>query len=285
MNLYGITKYKAKHVILMFLCISYILPFALGASCKVDADCSGLSHCENHICVHKGFFPITVREIAGLVLIFIASLLANASGIGGGGLYVPILMVFNGFTLKESTPISKFMIFAGAIIAFIIGLIKNRNPEKGVGSSIDMNLVSYLVPFIIMGTQVGLVINIVAPQIILIIIMVIVMVFSSVKLMMSAFKILHNENQRFEAEAALQAAKEEDKKLEEEVLIDEAEEIKNKDENKVQDDNNLVKKEDENENSKLNDTSINPNNKEEEKKQNLLGQDDISVYTLISESR
>lgn len=184
---------KRKIYLIMIILSLCIYESIQGGSCNVDDDCGALNYCENKECTHKGFFPITVREMIGLLIIFIASALANASGIGGGGLYVPILIVLNGFSLKDSTPISKFMIFCSALVAFIIGIAKKHNPEKGYGSSIDMNLVSYMVPFIVMGSQIGLVINITFPQLILIIIMTLVLIFSTIKTFMSAARIYKEE--------------------------------------------------------------------------------------------
>jgi hypothetical protein len=42
-----------------------------------------LNQCEENICSHKTFLPITTQEIIGLICILFGSALSNAGGIGG----------------------------------------------------------------------------------------------------------------------------------------------------------------------------------------------------------
>lgn len=174
-----------------------LLKFSFSSEkCKINLDCNFNNLCINEQCIHKPILPITIKEVIGLVFILISSFLANASGIGGGGLYVPILMVCNGFDLKDSTPVSKLMIFGGATTAFIINLIYSKNPEKGVGPAADLTLVSYVVPFIVVGTQLGIMINIMFPHVVLIAIMICVLVFSTIKTFKKAFKLYKEESKK-----------------------------------------------------------------------------------------
>lgn len=150
-------------------------------SCKVDLDCHKFNSCVDNTCTHKSFFPITIEEMSGLLLLCLSSLLANASGIGGGGLYVPILIMFNHFDFKDSIPISKIMIFSGALTSFIYNIKYNIHPERNAGPQLDITLISYMVPFIVLGTQIGIAVNVILPELVLLILMVIVLIFSTVK--------------------------------------------------------------------------------------------------------
>jgi hypothetical protein len=46
------------------------------------------------VCVHKDIFPIQGIEIVGTVIITVLMALSVMSGVGGGGIVVPLLMFF-----------------------------------------------------------------------------------------------------------------------------------------------------------------------------------------------
>ena len=48
----------------------------------------------DHVCIHKGVFPLQGIEIGGTVVLTILMALAVMSGMGGGGIIVPLLMAF-----------------------------------------------------------------------------------------------------------------------------------------------------------------------------------------------
>jgi hypothetical protein len=163
------------------LILTIIKELSAAGTCKVNLDCHKFNTCINQTCIHKGFFPITFEEFSGLLLLFLSSLLANASGIGGGGLYVPILIMFNHFDFKDSIPISKIMIFSGALTSFIYNIKYNTHPERHFGPQLDVTLITYMMPFIVLGTQIGIAVNVILPEIILLVLMVLVLIFSTVK--------------------------------------------------------------------------------------------------------
>lgn len=56
--------------------------------------------------------------IAG-VLCFIAASISSAGGIGGGGLYIPILTIVTGVDLKTASSFSAFMVMLNCVISLI----------------------------------------------------------------------------------------------------------------------------------------------------------------------
>ena len=62
-------------------------PFLMCAADKVSED-------GDHVCMHKGVFPLQGIEIGGTVVLTILMALAVMSGMGGGGIIVPLLMAF-----------------------------------------------------------------------------------------------------------------------------------------------------------------------------------------------
>lgn len=94
-------------------------------SCILDKDCDKQPFficSEKNICVHKEVFPIHWLEFIGTVVLPVLLGMANVGGIGGGGLIIPFLMTFWGFTTKESIAISNMTIAVGAIIRFFMSL-------------------------------------------------------------------------------------------------------------------------------------------------------------------
>lgn len=86
-------------------------------------------------------------------------------GIGGGGLTVPLLMTFWGFTTKESIAISSFMQFIGSLVRFFYS-INSVHPEKPT-THIDYGIVIVMLPLVILGSFIGVLINIILPPVIL----------------------------------------------------------------------------------------------------------------------
>ena len=135
--------------------------------------------CVNHKCVHKSFLPPTNEEIIGALSIVVGSAISNAGGIGGGGLLIPILILILKFSTNEAIPISKLMIFTGAVTAFIMGL-KNKHPNRN-GIPLDVNVAGLLIPMLLFGTMVGVSLNKVMPPSIILICLTFVLIVNTVK--------------------------------------------------------------------------------------------------------
>lgn len=138
-----------------------------------------MNYCINGICKHKDFFPITPKEVIGAVLIIIGSALSNAGGIGGGGLLVPILILYLNFNTKEAIPISKLMIFAGSLTALLMGL-KNKNPYRDA-TAIDYNIAIVVIPLVLFGTMIGVTLNKIFPPSIILICLTIILIINTYK--------------------------------------------------------------------------------------------------------
>jgi uncharacterized membrane protein YfcA len=123
--------------------------------------------------------PATAREITGLICIIVGSALSNAGGIGGGGLLIPILILILKFETHEAIPISKLMIFTGALTAFFMGL-KNKHPYRD-SIALDYNIAGVLIPMILFGTIVGVTLNKIMPFSIILICLSFVLVVNTYK--------------------------------------------------------------------------------------------------------
>lgn len=63
---------------------------------------------------------MTPGEWAGCFTLMIVIALANAGGIGGGGLLIPIFIVLFQFNAIQSVPLSNFSILTAAIVRLAI---------------------------------------------------------------------------------------------------------------------------------------------------------------------
>lgn len=76
-------------------------------------------------------FPPTWLEIIGLVVIFAISALANAGGLGGGGMQTPYLMVFFNLSIFECVPLANLFGLIATSTRFLINYKQTHpNPEQ-----------------------------------------------------------------------------------------------------------------------------------------------------------
>jgi uncharacterized membrane protein YfcA len=152
-----------------------------------------LNKCDQGKCVHKFIFPITITEIIGLGFIFIGSALSNAGGIGGGGLLIPILLLMLKFYTHEAIPISKLMIFTGAVTSFMLGF-RQKHPTRN-SITIDYNIPLLIVPLLLFGTMVGVTLNKVFPPWIILISLTFVLIINTYKTCKKGRDMYEKENQ------------------------------------------------------------------------------------------
>ncbi len=91
--------------------------------CVRDSDCQNTPYWEcnlkTNICDHKDIFPIFPLEFVGIIVLPIVLALANAAGVGGGGIIVPFSIVFWSFGTKEAIALSTFSIFISSIVRYV----------------------------------------------------------------------------------------------------------------------------------------------------------------------
>ena len=114
-----------------------------------------------HTCVHK---PLFLPEVTGLdwitmVLVFVIAALALASGIGGGGLYVPMLNLLLRFRPHTAVGLSQALIFGGSLGALLVNAREHHPTSKGSRPLIDYGLAAFLSPAEMAGAQLGVMLN------------------------------------------------------------------------------------------------------------------------------
>jgi uncharacterized membrane protein YfcA len=99
------------------------------------------------------------------MIISVIMALSVMAGIGGGGIVVPLCMMFFNFGTKEAIPLSGFSIFACSLLRFIMN-INSKHPEKDA-VAIDYNLAIVMLPTVLMGSLIGVFINVMFPSLML----------------------------------------------------------------------------------------------------------------------
>ncbi|XP_009800425.1 sulfite exporter TauE/SafE family protein 3-like isoform X1 [Nicotiana sylvestris] len=99
------------------------------------------------------------RVIVGSVIGFFGAAFGSVGGVGGGGIFVPMLTLIIGFDPKTSTAISKCMI-TGAAGATVYYSLKLRHPLLEL-PIIDYDLALLFQPMLLLGISIGVVLNVI----------------------------------------------------------------------------------------------------------------------------
>jgi uncharacterized membrane protein YfcA len=102
-------------------------------------------------------------EIGGTAVLTLLMALAVMSGIGGGGIIVPLLIIFYKLDTKNAVATSGFTILTGSVTRYLITL-NERHPDKDA-TCVDYSITNVMLPAILMGSIIGVFFNIAFPDI------------------------------------------------------------------------------------------------------------------------
>jgi uncharacterized membrane protein YfcA len=132
-------------------------------------------------------------EILSTFLIFSMSGLAGASGVGGGILYVIIFITLLNFNPSSAVALSHFTIVGTSFTASFIKMF-HRHPARN-RPLIDYDIISILISPLLIGTTIGVMLNIASPYWLILLILIVGLSFSISSTVMSAKKHYIQENQ------------------------------------------------------------------------------------------
>ncbi|KAK7399726.1 hypothetical protein VNO78_10915 [Psophocarpus tetragonolobus] len=134
----------------------------------------------------KGFYQhnwpsmkVGWRIIVGSIVGFLGSAFGNVGGVGGGGIFVPMLTLIVGFDQKSAIAMSKCMITGGATATIFYNL-RQRHPTLDL-PLIDYDLALLFQPMLMLGISVGVAFNVIFPDWILTVLLIICFVGISAK--------------------------------------------------------------------------------------------------------
>jgi len=112
---------------------------------------------------HPGFGSapgVRPNTVAAWVLSFLAASVSSAGGVGGGSLFLPILNLVAGLSLKRATAYSSFMVTGGAAS----NVLYNLACTGGGGPLIDYDIALLFQPCLLLGVSIGVVCNVMFPE-------------------------------------------------------------------------------------------------------------------------
>nr|KYP65186.1 hypothetical protein KK1_011415 [Cajanus cajan] len=117
--------------------------------------------------------------VVGTFVGFCGAAFGSVGGVGGGGIFVPMLSLIIGFDAKSSTAISKCMIM-GAAVSTVYYNLKLRHPTLNM-PIIDYDLALLIQPMLMLGISIGVVFNVVFPDWIVTILLIVLFLGTSTK--------------------------------------------------------------------------------------------------------
>ncbi|KAG8379959.1 hypothetical protein BUALT_Bualt07G0143800 [Buddleja alternifolia] len=119
------------------------------------------------------------RIVLGTVIGFLGAALGSVGGVGGGGIFVPMLTLIIGFDPKSSTAISKCMI-TGAAVATVYYNLKLRHPSLDI-PIIDYDLALLFQPMLVLGISIGVFFNVIFAEWMVTVLLIILFIGTSSK--------------------------------------------------------------------------------------------------------
>jgi len=137
-----------------------------------------------------------LKDPLGICLSTIGTVLAVAlcsgGGIGGGGILVPLYILLDGLDEHHAIPLSKVVIFGAAFTDFWLYRTL-RHPVQKWRSLIDYDLAVIMEPLILFGTVVGVLLNVILPELIVGIALIILLTYTAYRMFAKAKQIRDKE--------------------------------------------------------------------------------------------
>ncbi|XWS18247.1 hypothetical protein CRYUN_Cryun32bG0026900 [Craigia yunnanensis] len=123
---------------------------------------------------------LSASTVLAGVFCFIAASISSAGGIGGGGLFIPILTIVAGLDLKTASSFSAFMVTGGSV-ANVMYNLRTKSAKFGGKILIDYDIALLSEPCMLLGVSVGVVCNLVLPEWLITILFAIFLAWSTFK--------------------------------------------------------------------------------------------------------
>ncbi|KAK7261582.1 hypothetical protein RIF29_27896 [Crotalaria pallida] len=117
--------------------------------------------------------------IVGTLITIFGAAFGSVGGVGGGGIFVPMLVLVIGFDTKSATAISKCIIM-GAAISTVFFNWKLKHPTLDVPIT-DYNLVLLIQPFLVLGISIGVILSEIFAGWMLTVLLIILFIGTSIK--------------------------------------------------------------------------------------------------------
>lgn len=137
--------------------------------------------------------PTAPIIVAG-ALSFAAAVISSAGGIGGGGLFIPILTIVAGFDLKRASSFTAFMV-TGVTIANVGFNVLIKGKRNGGETLIDYEIALLSEPCMLLGVSIGVICNIMFPDWLITVMFAIFLAWSTFKTFKSGISYWKRESE------------------------------------------------------------------------------------------
>ncbi|KAF5748247.1 hypothetical protein HS088_TW04G00199 [Tripterygium wilfordii] len=117
--------------------------------------------------------------VVGTIVGFCGAAFGSVGGVGGGGIFVPMLSLIIGFDPKSATAISKCMIM-GAAASTVYYNLKLRHPTLDM-PIIDYDLALLIQPMLMLGISIGVIFNVIFPDWMVTVLLIILFIGTSTR--------------------------------------------------------------------------------------------------------
>lgn len=140
------------------------------------------------------------KIVVGTIIAFFGAAFGSVGGVGGGGIFVPMLTLIIGFDPKSSTAVSKCMI-TGAAAATVFYNIRQRHPTLDL-PLIDYDLALLFQPMLVLGISIGVGFNVLFPDWLITILLIVLFLVLSTLSFSKGVQAWKNESIKQNEEAA-----------------------------------------------------------------------------------
>ena len=92
--------------------------------------------------------------------------IASVAGLGGGVVFVPLMMAFFHFKTKETVAMSLAIVFESGVIRTMVFSFWAQHPDRKT-TEIDFNTIRVVYPLFLVGSYFGVLTSIALPEVIL----------------------------------------------------------------------------------------------------------------------
>ncbi|KAG0467203.1 hypothetical protein HPP92_018783 [Vanilla planifolia] len=132
------------------------------------------------------------RVVVGSTIGFLGAALGSIGGVGGGGIFVPMLTLIIGFDPKTSTAISKCMIMGAAGSTVYYNL--DCDIQQWNCQSLIMTLLCFFQPMLMLGISIGVAFNVMFPDWMVTVLLIILFLGTSTKALFKGIETWRKES-------------------------------------------------------------------------------------------
>lgn len=134
-----------------------------------------------------------LNTVAAWLLSFLAASVSSAGGVGGGSLFLPILNLVAGLSLKRATAYSSFMVTGGAASNVLYNLLCTGCGRRAA-AVIDYDIALLFQPCLLLGVSIGVVCNVMFPEWLITALFALFLAFCTTKTLRAGLRIWSSES-------------------------------------------------------------------------------------------